>query len=74
MSEHINISEIRSLTVEERLVLIDQIWDTIAAQPNSVEVSEAQRAELDRRLARYEASPDEGNSWDDVKARLDRGS
>lgn len=57
------------LSRDERLALVMDIWDTIAAEPPPP-LSAAKRAELDRRLADAEANPDDVVSWEDVHARL----
>lgn len=62
--------EINQLTVDERLLLVQEIWDSIAADQESLAVTEAQKEELDRRLNDYHASPAEGSSWEDVKRRI----
>ena len=49
---------------------VEQIWDSIVAEEDGLEVTQAQKDELDRRLAAYEANPDEGAAWEEVKARL----
>jgi putative addiction module component (TIGR02574 family) len=36
----------------------------------SVDLTDSERAELDRRLEEYEQRPDEGVSWDELKQRL----
>jgi putative addiction module component (TIGR02574 family) len=53
---------------DERLALVQEIWDTIAAEPNPVQLTEAQRVELARRIAEDEAAPDDVMPWDAVKA------
>ena len=58
------------LDVDERLALIEALWDIISAEESAIPVSEAQRAELDRRLADHEASPDDVVSWDEVRTSL----
>lgn len=63
-------SEILKLSVAERIQLVEDIWDSIAAEPESVPLTPEQIAELDRRLADAEASPATGKSWAEVKARL----
>ena len=62
--------EIRQLPVAERIDLVERIWDSIVEDQGVLELSEAQKAELDRRLAAHEASPARGASWADVKKRL----
>lgn len=43
------IEEILKLDVKERLELIEEIWDSIAAHPDAIPLTAAQRKELDRR-------------------------
>ncbi len=62
--------EIRELPVSERIDLVERIWDSIVEDQGQVELTDAQKAELDRRLAEREESPERGSSWDDVKKRL----
>jgi putative addiction module component (TIGR02574 family) len=62
--------EIRNLPVSERLDLAEQIWDSIIEDEQRFQLSAAQKAELDRRLAAREASPGRGESWEAVRARL----
>ena len=58
------------LSVDERVLLAEEIWDSIAAEADAAPLTDAQRADLDRRLAEYAADPTAGSSWEDVKARL----
>ena len=62
--------EIRQLPVSERLDLVERIWESIVEDQGELGLTEAQKAELDRRLAAHEASPDRGTSWEDVKRKL----
>ena len=52
------------LPVEERLALVEDIWDSIAADSAALPLTDAQRAELDRRLAEHEANPDDVVPWE----------
>lgn len=54
----------------ERIRLTQEIWDSIAAIPESVPLSQADRDELDRRLAAYHANPGVGSPWTEVRDRL----
>ena len=58
------------LGVEERLKLVEEIWDSIAADSAAVALTDAQRAELDRRIADHEANPSDVVPWEDVKASI----
>ena len=66
----ISLAEVLALPVPERLKLVEAIWDSIAAVPEAVELTDAQEAELDRRLAAYQKNPSEGSPWADVRARI----
>jgi putative addiction module component (TIGR02574 family) len=62
--------EILSLPVQERLELVDAIWESIRANPDDLPVSEEVRAEMERRLALHRADPDAAEDLDVVLARL----
>lgn len=66
----IPFSEILKLTLSERLELVERIWDTLGAEPEEAPLSDEARAELDRRLARVEATPGVEPSWAEEMARL----
>jgi putative addiction module component (TIGR02574 family) len=54
---------------EQQLALVQELWDTIAAEPDGTLLSEEQRQELRRRIAEDDASPDDGIPWEQVKAQ-----
>ncbi|HEV2123279.1 MAG TPA: addiction module protein [Chloroflexota bacterium] len=58
------------LSIAERIQLAEELWDSVTDDLHEIAVTEAQRVELDRRLAEAEAHPDEGVPWPEVKARL----
>jgi putative addiction module component (TIGR02574 family) len=60
------------LGIEERLALVEELWDSIAADSAAVPLTPAQRTELDRRLADHEANPEDVISWDELKSSLDQ--
>jgi putative addiction module component (TIGR02574 family) len=66
----IRLSDVLELPVSERLDLVGDIWDSIAQVPDALELTEAQRAELDRRLEAYRRDPKAGSPWSEVKARI----
>ena len=69
-----NIEEIVKLSVAERIELVEDIWDSIAAVPEGVPISDELAAELDRRLAEFEADPEAGSPWEEVRTRILRGT
>ena len=63
-------SEINTLSVSERILMVQEIWESIAAEQQSLAVTEGQKTELDRRLAANKVSPNEGRSWEEIRHRL----
>jgi putative addiction module component (TIGR02574 family) len=59
------------LNVAERLDLIEDIWDSIADMPEQLPLTEAQKQELDRRLAAHQANPNEVIPWEEIKAQAE---
>ncbi|MHB1099535.1 MAG: addiction module protein [Burkholderiales bacterium] len=72
--KQISIADILELPVQERIRLVELIWDSVAAVPEAIEVSSELRAELESRLREFEANPEEGYSWEQVKSRLEDGT
>jgi putative addiction module component (TIGR02574 family) len=58
------------LNVDERLALVDEIWASICRDAKSLPLTEAQRIELDRRIADDDDFPNDVMPWDDVKAAV----
>jgi len=59
-----------SLTLNDRLALVEEIWASICADPESFSLTDAQRSELDRRVMEDEAFPDDVTSWKEIKAAM----
>lgn len=68
------VAEILALPVEERVHLVEAIWDSISAVPEALPLTQWQREELDRRLAEFEANPEAGSTLEEVFLRIRRGS
>jgi putative addiction module component (TIGR02574 family) len=68
-----DIAEILKLSVEERLRLVELIWDSIAANPAAVPLGDVQRQVIDERLAEHNAGPDDVISREQVLAEAQRG-
>jgi putative addiction module component (TIGR02574 family) len=64
------LEEILRLPVDQRLQLVEDIWDSIAATPEAVPVPAWHKAELDQRLDHPEPGP--SLSWNEVRAKLHR--
>src|SRR5204862_1373640 len=65
--EHEGI-HLQPLSVEARIVMMDETWDSIPAEEHPPLLTEAQRQELERRLAHHKANPDDVIPWEQIKA------
>ncbi len=65
------IPEIARLSVPERILLLEDLWDSIASEPSSVPVPPSHRAELDRRRAEYERSPGSPLTLEQLRQRIE---
>ena len=61
-------SQINNLSVAEKTELLDTVWESLEA--DAVSLTDAQRAELDHRIAGHEQNPSEVIPWPQVKAGL----
>ena len=60
---------IDQLSRDQRIVLVQEIWDIIAAESDPPLLTASQRLELRRRVAEDEANPDDVVPWEQVKAQ-----
>ena len=67
MSPSLRSLGIDRLTVEQRIALAQEIWESIEAEPHPPLLTEAQRRELERRLADHQANPADVVSWEQIK-------
>ena len=68
-----SVADILEFPVAERIRLVELIWDSIAAVPEAVPVSEELKAELDQRFLEFEANPEGGSPWGEVRERIVQG-
>lgn len=61
---------IEQLSAEEKFQLVEDIWDSLAARPENIPVTPAQKAELDRRWADHQKNPASALSLDEFKRQL----
>jgi putative addiction module component (TIGR02574 family) len=68
------IANIRTLPIGEKIRLVEDIWDSIAADQAALPMTDEQRSELDRRLDAYESDGvkgrEAGAAIADIKKRL----
>jgi putative addiction module component (TIGR02574 family) len=66
------VAEILALPVEDRVRLVEAIWDSISAVPEALPLTDWQKEELDRRLDDLEKNPEAGSTLEEVFARIRR--
>ncbi len=65
------LSELFKLSPAERIQLAEDLWDSVAADPEAhPPLTDAQCAEIERRLDEHARNPSAAKSWDEVRARL----
>jgi putative addiction module component (TIGR02574 family) len=64
-----NAVSVFDLSAAEKLQLVEDLWDDLAATPSGVPVHDWQREELARRKANLTSNPASGLSWQEVKRR-----
>lgn len=63
------LQELLKLTPAERLELIDELWDSIPPTEHD-SLTDAQKEEIDRRMAEHERDPSRAVPWDEVRSWL----
>jgi len=64
------LQEILSLSVSERIMIAEAIWDSISENEATLGLSDETKQLLDDRLIAHQNNPNEGSSWEDVKSRI----
>jgi putative addiction module component (TIGR02574 family) len=64
------INHILELPTAGRVAIVQEIWESMLEHPENVEITAAQREELERRWVDLQQNPDDGESWEDVKKSL----
>jgi len=62
--------DIRELSQSERILLAEKLWDSVADDQDSLEITASQKKVLEERLEAYRRSPNEGSSWEEVKTEM----
>jgi putative addiction module component (TIGR02574 family) len=64
------MDSIFDLSPSEKLQLVEDLWDELAALPHEVPIHECQKQELARRKENLTRNPDSGLSWEEAKRRV----
>ncbi|MFO0964646.1 MAG: addiction module protein [Gemmataceae bacterium] len=62
--------QIAALSLDEKMKLVEDLWDSIAQEVENLPVPAWQLEELERRKARFQAHPTSGKPWSEVKRDL----
>jgi putative addiction module component (TIGR02574 family) len=62
--------DIHSLSTPERILLAEQLWDSVRDKSDEIDLTPEQTKILQSRLAALESDGDHGDSWENVKARI----
>lgn len=68
--KQITAADALTLSIPERIQLVEDIWDTIATEPEAIELTEEEKRMIDERLEAYHRNPDLGSPWEDVYKRI----
>jgi putative addiction module component (TIGR02574 family) len=66
----ISASHIVEIPIDQRIQLVEDIWDSIAAIPQSVKIPDWHKKELEKRLEDFHADPEGVSPWAEVKERI----
>ncbi len=66
----ITATDTLGLSIPERIQLVEDIWDTISAKANSLELTKEEKKIIDARLEHYHQNPESGSPWEDVYKRI----
>jgi putative addiction module component (TIGR02574 family) len=65
-----DLTSVFDLSPSEKLQLVEDLWDDLAATPESLPVHDWQKEELARRKANLLKNPASGLSWEEVQRRV----
>jgi putative addiction module component (TIGR02574 family) len=65
-----SIDEIKRLDITERIILVEEIWDSIAKEQENLGLTEYEKKVLDERLSSLQKNPNDLLSWDMIKKRV----
>ena len=66
----IDVKEILKLSEEEKISLIEMIWDILDSEHEEDLLTKEQQEEISRRIDRYETGGGKTYTWDEIEARL----
>jgi len=68
-----DIPQFHELSVAEKILLVEDIWDSIADDEGNVPVARSHKEELDKRMQCYNSDPGKLLSFEELRVQVDRG-
>ncbi len=69
--KQINARDTLNLSIPERIILVEEIWDTIEAEfNNDSEITDYEKKLIDQRLDTYRKNPQKASEWEKVYNRI----
>ena len=65
-----HLKELLALSIDDRIELVEELWDSIETELEASPISDDLRAEIDRRIAEYEADPSKSVSYAEARRRI----
>jgi putative addiction module component (TIGR02574 family) len=65
-----DLPQVVSLSIEEKISLVEELWDQIARAGEAVPLPEWHKQALEHSLAEYRKNPREGSTWAEARARI----
>lgn len=65
-----DIPEISHLSVPEKILFIEDLWDSIVSNDSEVPIPDSHKEELNKRFERYSKAPGELLSLKELRARV----
>ncbi len=66
------LNKINALNIEDRIFIVQAIWDSIAEEQVYPDLNEEQKKELDSRINDSESNPDNVLTWEEIKTSITR--
>jgi putative addiction module component (TIGR02574 family) len=70
MDISVTLNQIKALSIADRIRIVQDILESIAAEQAYPDLTTAQKRELDRRISDYEANPDNVMTWEEIKTSI----
>ncbi|AFW94641.1 MAG: addiction module protein [Aphanizomenon flos-aquae DEX188] len=70
MDISVTLNQIKALSIADRIRIVQDILESIAAEQAYPDLTTAQKRELDRRISDYETNPDNVMTWQEIKASI----